>query len=190
MWPHRYVTPVDLAAALSQVANQFFARFELCACRLVAIEVSDQTNAERNVVQIIAVHVAAINLTPPAVPHLYLAIPSRCSVTDHEMIGQTILHPPDVPMIIIEDARVSLSRPTIVHNYELPTTTFDWRAADRFDHRSCEIAVTAFTAPGPRPKTSPRRRRRRRFETRVFLQARFLDYNLSSLFRRTSAWHF
>ena len=190
MWPHRYVTPVDLAAALSQVANQFFARFELCACRLVAIEVSDQTNAERNVVQIIAVHVAAVNLTPPAVPHLYLAIPSRCAVADHEMIGQPVLHPPDVPMIIIEDARVSLPRPAIVHNNKLPTTTFDWRAADRLDHRSCEIAVTAFAAPGPRPKTSARRRRRRRFEAFVFLQARFLDYNLGSLFRRASTWHF
>src|SRR5256884_9661410 len=93
-------------------------------------------------------------------------------------------------MIIIEDARVPLARPAIVHNDELPASPFDWRAADRFDHRSCEIAVTAFTTPRPRPKTSARRRRWRRFEAFVLLQARFLDYNLGSLFRRTSAWNF
>ena len=190
MRPHGNVAPVDLAATFSKVANEFFARFELRARWLVAIKIAYQTNAQRNVVQIIAVNVAAVNLTPPAIPHLYLAIPGRCSVTDHEMIGQPVLHPPDVPMIIIEDARVSLARPTIVHDNELPTTTFDWRAADRFDHRSCEIAVTAFAAPGPRPKTSAGRRRRRRFEAFVFLQARLLDYNLGSLFARTSTWHF
>ena len=135
-------------------------------------------------------HMTAVDLPPPAIAHFYLAVPGRCSVADHEMIGETVLHPPDVPMVIIEDARVSLARPAIVHDDELPASPFDWRAADRFDHRSCEIAVTVSTTPRPWPKTSARRRRWRRFEAFVLLQARFLDYNLGSLFPRTSTWNF
>ncbi len=190
MRPYRNGASVDLSAAFAQIADKFFTRVKLRARWLIAVEIAYQTNTKRNVVQIIAVHMAAVDLTAPAVPHFYLAIPSRCSVTNHEMISEAVLHSAHMPMVIIEDARVSLPRPTVVHNNELPAAPFDWRAADRFDHRSCEIAVTAFTAPGPRPKTSARRRRRRRFETLIFFEPGFLDYNLSSLFRRTSAWHF
>jgi len=39
-----------------------------------------------------------------------------------------------MPMVIIEDARVSLPRPAIVDNDELPTSSFHRRAADCFDH--------------------------------------------------------
>ncbi len=87
MWPHRNGAPVRLAAAFSQVADEFFARIELSARRLAAIEVAHQTDAERDVVQVIAVHVAAVDLTAPAIPYFDLAVTARCSVADHEMIG-------------------------------------------------------------------------------------------------------
>ena len=133
MWPHWDVAPVDLAAAFSKVANEFFARFELRACWLVAIEVSNQTNAERNVVQVIAVHMAAVDLAPPAIAHFDLAVARGRSVADHEMVGKTILHPADVPMIIIKSARVALPRAAVVHHNELPAAPFHWCASDRFD---------------------------------------------------------
>ena len=133
MWPHWDVAPVDLAAAFSKVANEFFARFELRACWLVAIKIAHQTNAERNVVQVIAVHMAAVDLAPPAIAHFDLAVARGRSVADHEMVGKTILHPADVPMIIIKNARVSLPRAAVVHHDELPAAPFHWRASDGFD---------------------------------------------------------
>ncbi len=133
MRPHGDIAPVDFAATLSQVADEFFTRLELRARWLVAIEIAYQANAERNVVQIIAVDMPAVNLAPPAIAHFDLAIAGGCSVPNHEMIRKTILHPADVPMVIIKHARVSLSRAAIMHDNELPATPFHWRASDSVD---------------------------------------------------------
>ncbi|MEY2492255.1 MAG: hypothetical protein QOH24_1206, partial [Verrucomicrobiota bacterium] len=65
---------INFPAALSQIPDQFFARFELPLRRLVAIEIADQTNTEGNVVQVIAVDVAAIDLTSPAVTDFDFAV--------------------------------------------------------------------------------------------------------------------
>ena len=146
MRPHNNAAQANLAAALSQVANQFFARFKLRAGGLVAIKVSYQTNSERDIVQVVAVHMPAIDLAAPAVPHFYLAVAARCSVADHEMIGKAILHPPHLSMIIIERARVSLPCPAIVHDDKLPATPLYWRAANCFDDRTREIAILSRTA--------------------------------------------
>ena len=79
-------------------------------------------------------HMTAVDLPPPAIAHFYLAVPGRCSVANHEMISEAVLHSAHMPMVIIEDARVSLPRPAIVDNDELPTSSFHRRAADCFDH--------------------------------------------------------
>jgi hypothetical protein len=101
---------------------------------LVAIEIAHQTNAERNVVQIVAVHVAAVDLAPPTITHFDLAIPGRRSVPNHEMVRKPVLHAADMPMIIIENARVTLSRAAIMHDNELPAPPFHRRAPDRVDN--------------------------------------------------------
>ena len=133
MRPHGNLTPVGLSAALSQIADQLFARIKLRACGLVAIEVTDQTNAEGNVIQVIAVHVAAVDLAAPAIAHFNLAITGRGSVANHKMIGQTVLHSAHVPMIIVEYARVPLPRAAIVDDNELPASSFYRSATDCFD---------------------------------------------------------
>ena len=130
---HRYRTSLGFAAAIPQIANEFLTRIELCARRLVSIEIAHETNAERDVVQIIAVHVTPVDLTPPPIPHFDLAVACGSAVANDKMVRKTILHPPDVPMIIIKSARVSLSRAAVVHDNELPATPFHWRAPDAFD---------------------------------------------------------
>jgi len=75
MWLHRNGASAGSAAALSQIADQFLARVELRARGLVPIEIAHQTNAERDIVQVIAVHVAAVDLTPPAIADFNLAVP-------------------------------------------------------------------------------------------------------------------
>jgi hypothetical protein len=133
MRPHRDLAAIDLAAAFSQVTDKFFTRVELCARWLIAIKVAYQANAERNIVQIIAMHMAAVDLSPPAIAHFDLPVACRCSVPDHEVIGKTVLHPAHMFVIIIEHARVSLSCATIVHHDELPATPLHRRAPDGVD---------------------------------------------------------
>ena len=76
---------------------------------------------------------AAIDLAPPAIAYFDLAVARGRSVADHEVISKAILHTPDMPMIVIENARVALSRAAIMHDNELPATPFYWCAPDGFD---------------------------------------------------------
>jgi len=130
---HGDVASASPAATVAQVANEFFACVELRARWLIAIKIAYQTNAERNVVQIIAVHVATIDLTPPAIAHFDLAVAGGSAVADHEVVGKTVLHPAHMPMIIIKCAGVPLPRATVVHHNELPAVPFHRRASDSVD---------------------------------------------------------
>ena len=134
----------------------------------------------------------SVNLAAPAIPYLNLAVAGRCSVANHEMIGEPILHPADMPVVIIEDPRVALPRAAIVNDNKLPTTPLHGGAADLLDDRTRKIAIIfARPRPGPWPKTkSARWRRRRRLKTLLFLKAGFLDYNLRSVVRRNAARNF
>lgn len=124
------VMGVDLSAALAQVTNQFFARFELRPRGLVPIEIADETDSQRDVVEIIAVHVATIDLPSPTVAHLDLPIASRSSIADYELVRQSVLHPPDVAMVVIKNASIALPSPAIVDHDELPAATLHRRAID------------------------------------------------------------
>ena len=74
MGAHDGVMCINFPAAFSQIINQLFAGLQLPAGRLIAIEIAHQTNAERDVVQVIAVNVSAVYLTAPAITHFDLAI--------------------------------------------------------------------------------------------------------------------
>ena len=76
---------------------------------------------------------AAIDLAPPAIAYFDLPVACRCSVSDDEVIGKTVLHAAHMPMVVIENARVSLSCAAIVHHDELPATLLHWCASDGFD---------------------------------------------------------
>jgi hypothetical protein len=74
VWLHRYRTSLGFAAAVSQKANEFLTCVELRARRLVSVEIAYETNAERDVVQIIAVHMTAVYLAPPSITDFDLAV--------------------------------------------------------------------------------------------------------------------
>ena len=137
MWPHNDIVTGSLAAALPQVADQLFARFKLCTGRLVAIEIAYQTDSERDVVQVIAVDMAAIDLAAPAITDFDLAVTGRCPIPNNKVIGETVLHATNMLVVIIEDTRIALSCTAIMHDNELPPTPFHRRAPDRIDQRTC-----------------------------------------------------
>jgi hypothetical protein len=74
VWLHRYRASLGFAAAVSQKANEFLTCVELCPRRLVSIEIAYETNAKRDVVQIIAVHVTAVYLPSPSIADFDLAV--------------------------------------------------------------------------------------------------------------------
>ena len=127
MRPEDSVMRIDFPAALPQIIDQLLARLQLTARRLTAIEIAYQTNAERDIVQIVAVYVPAVDLAPPAIAHFDLAVARRSAITDDEMIGEPVFHPADMPVVIIENAGAALSCPTVVYDNELPATPHNRR---------------------------------------------------------------
>ena len=136
VWAHRH-----FSAAFLEILDQLFARFELGAGRLVAVEIADETNPEPDVVHVIAVNMAAAHLANPAVADLDLAIPRRGAVADDEMISEPVLHPANATVIIIEHLRASLPRAAVVNDDEFPARSLHWRAPDRVDIRGRQITV-------------------------------------------------
>ena len=130
MRPDDGITAIDFSATLPQIADQFFAGFELSAGRLIPVEVPDQANAKSDVVQVIAVDVTAIDLAAPAITDFDFTISGRGSIPDNKMIGKTVLHAADMAVVIIKNPRAPLPRPAVVHDNELPAAPHDWRVID------------------------------------------------------------
>ena len=151
----------DFPATLPQVTDQFFATVELRARWLIAIEIADQANPEGNVVQIIAVNVASVNLTAPAIPHFDLAVAGRGAVADHKMISESVLHPAKMSMVIIEGGSVALTSPAVMNDNVLPATARHRSAIDLTADRRRQITITraaagaaSSTAKYSRPETA------------------------------------
>ena len=128
---------------------------------MIAIKVADQTNPKSDVVQIIAVHVAAVDLTPPAIAYFDLPVACRCSIANDEVVGKAVLHMTNMPMIVIKDARVALTRATVVHHNHLPAgvAVIGRGAIDFRTDRAGEIAVTSSataSATAPTEKSRPK----------------------------------
>ena len=70
-------------------------------------------------------HVAAVDLPPPAIAHFDLTVAGRSPVADYEMVSKSVLHPANVPVIIIERGRIPLTRAAVVHDDKLPTAPRD-----------------------------------------------------------------
>ena len=177
MRPDDGVMRIDFPAAFPQIIDQLFARLQLTPRRLTAIEIANQTNAERDVVQIVAVDMPAVDLAPPAIAHFDLAVARRSPITDDEMIGEPVLHPANMPVIIIENTGAALSCATVVYDNELPATPHNRRPVDFISHRSRKIPV-GDVRPRPQPPATTRRRARRRFVTLIAEKPRLLDLDL------------
>ena len=119
--------------------------------RLAPIEIADQADPERDVVQVIAMNMAAIDLAPPAIAHLDLAVSGRCPIPNDKVIGQSILHMPDVTMIIVEHLRIPLTCAAVVHDDKLPLriAMIRRRAIDLCPHRPGQVTVTRAAPASP-----------------------------------------
>ena len=65
---------VDFADALAQVAEEFIEGIQLLLSGFSLIEIAHETDADGDVVQVVAVDMAAIDLFAPAATHLNFAV--------------------------------------------------------------------------------------------------------------------
>ncbi len=136
MRAHDLGVSVALAAAFAQIADEFFAGIELRLGRLLPVKIADQANTQRDIIQIIAVHMAAVDLPPPTIADLDRAVARRGAVADDEVIGQPVPHSPHIAMVIIEGAGVALPRAAVVHDDEFPACALHLCTADGIDCRT------------------------------------------------------
>ena len=134
MAQYNRIATVDFTNSLPQVTNQFIQSFVLSSGREIAIEVADEANAERDVIEIVAVDVASGELNYPPIADLDLAITGRSPISNDKMISKAIRHAPDVPMIIIKYPGVTLASSTVVHHDIFPAIPGDARVIDRPAH--------------------------------------------------------
>lgn len=160
------ISAVHLSHASSQVADQFIQSFVLCFCWQIAIKVAYKANADRNIVQIVAVYVAAVNLTIPTVPNFDLTVSGRSAVPDNEVVSQSIRHFADMPMIIVENACVPLTSPAVMDDYVFPPVARDASFVDGLPNCRCQILPV-----------NTRLAARRGHEVFLFLAPRFLNDN-------------
>ena len=76
---------------------------------------------------------AAVDLPPPPIAHLNLAVACRCAVADDEMVSEPVPHTSHMPVVVIKNGRVTLPGAAVMDNDELPATPLDWGAADFLD---------------------------------------------------------
>src|SRR5208337_4528018 len=96
-------------------------------------------NADRDIVEIIAVDMAAVDLPHPSVSDFNLAIARGGAVTNDEMVGKTVRHLAHMAMIIVEDAGVTLASTAVMHDDVFPSVTRDPRIVDRLTDCRSEV---------------------------------------------------
>src|SRR5204862_8177732 len=77
----------DLAA---KVIDEFRERVELRLAGLAVVEIADEADADGDVVQVVAVDMAALNLPVPSVADFDGAVLRRGAVADDEMIREAV----------------------------------------------------------------------------------------------------
>ena len=86
-----------------------------------------------------------------AIAHLDLAIPRGRAVADDKVIRQSVLHVPNMAMVVVEHAGVALPRSAVVHDNELPRRVSPVRRRPIYlsPHRRGQITIARAAASAP-----------------------------------------
>ncbi len=69
------------------------------------------------------------------------------------MVGEPVLHPAKMPMVIVERGSVALTGPAVVHDDVLPATTRNRSAIDLIANRGGQITIPCAAAGAASPAT-------------------------------------
>jgi hypothetical protein len=124
----------DLSDTIAQIADKFIEGAKLGPGRLVTIKITDQTDSDGNVVEVITGHVPAVELSCPARTNFNLAVARGSAIADDKVVGKAVLHLTHTTMIRIEDASVPLPGSAIVNDDVLPAPFLDSRSVNSSAH--------------------------------------------------------
>ena len=113
---------LSLADAVTEIPDEFLKRSDLGLGRNIPIEISDKTDAEGDVVQIVACNMASVQLGRPAVSYLDLPIAGTMSVTDDKMVGKSVFHMTDAEMVDVKNSGIPFAGATVVNDHIFPAT--------------------------------------------------------------------
>jgi hypothetical protein len=127
---HNRIPSIHFADAAPEITDQFVERFIFRLRWQVSVEVAHEADPKRDIIEIVAMYVSAVELPGPPVPDLDLTVPGGGTVADDEVISQTVWHPANVPVIIIEDTSVPLPGPAVVYDDIFPSVASDTGIVD------------------------------------------------------------
>lgn len=132
---------LGLSHTVAQVGNKLFQGRDLRFGGVISIEVSDEADAEGDVVEVVAGNMASVDLPGPAVTDLNLAIARTVTVADHEVVGQAVLHVPHPEVIDVKDPGVPLTGAAVVDDDIFPSPPAHRCAVDCRAVRGAKVTV-------------------------------------------------
>lgn len=160
--------PFDFSHAATQINDELIESGELGFGREIAIEVTDKTNADGDIIEVIAGHMTAIDLPRPARTYFDFAVAGGSAIADHKMISESVLHLAYPAMIDVENPGIALPGAAVVNDDIFPTTLLDLCLVDSSAHRRREVTPAFKPAAGAF---------RGGLQALVVLQAGFFDQN-------------
>ena len=157
----------NFSDADAEVGDEFIEGCELGGGRPVAIEITDEANTQRDIIEVVAGDVSAVDLAGPAVANFDFSIARGVAITNDKVVGEAVLHLADVTVVDIKDAGISLPGSAVVHDDIFPAFAFHDGLVDCFSGAGREVAPAFEEAVEERPA--------RRFVPLMFLQAGFFD---------------
>jgi len=145
------LAPLGLPDPVSKIGDQLVESPDLGLGGLVTVEVADQANAERNVIEVVARDMSAVELSRPPVTDLNGAVSRSVTVPDHEMVGEAILHVADPEVVDVEDPGIPLPCAAVVDNDVFPASPANSSSIDGSPDGGAQVGVTFPRAEEPVP---------------------------------------
>ncbi len=145
------LAPLRLPDPVPEIADQLVKCSDLRLGGQVTVEVADQTNAERNVIEVVARDMSTVELSRPPVTDLDGAVSRSVTVTDHEVVGEAILHVADPEVVDVEDPSIPLPCAAVVDNDVFPASPANGSPIDGCPDGGAQVGVTFPRAEEPVP---------------------------------------
>ena len=130
----------DLADTATEVRAEFIECAHLILGGCVAVEIAHETDAERDVVQVVARDMAAVDLSGPPVSDFDFSIARGISIADDEVVGEAILHFANASVVDIKNPRVSLAGATVMNDDVFPPSALHFGIIDGFAQGRRQVA--------------------------------------------------
>ena len=114
---------LGFADAIPEVGYQFLECPDLGLGGPVTIKITDEADSESDVIQVVTSDMAAIELCCPAATYFDPAVTGAMSISDDEMVGQTVLHMTDSEVIDVKNPGISLTGAAVMDDDIFPATS-------------------------------------------------------------------